>query len=264
MKPITLDELHSILLDIAKEFHRICVEHNIPYYMLGGTMLGAVRHKGFIPWDDDMDFGVPREHFEQLKRVLEEELPSHYRVLTMDNSDALVENFIKIEDRRTVVYEKYKENVQDKFGVNIDVFPIDECNYRKGLFSKNYWISILVKVQIFRFLYAKNMPLIKKMIAYTIKGSLFFLKERSIINFIEKYLVTKGDCYNNYYGAWGSREIVPNSFFGKGKLYDFEDYQFYGLDNSSAYLTNLYGDYMKLPPKEKQRSHLMGVFWKST
>ena len=75
MKKMTLDEIHLTLLDIAKEFDRICVKHNIPYYMIGGTMLGAVRHKGFIPWDDDMDFGVPVEYYEELQRILDKELP---------------------------------------------------------------------------------------------------------------------------------------------------------------------------------------------
>ena len=70
-----IKELQSILLDIAKEFHRICTMYEIPYYMVGGTQLGAVRHKGFIPWDDDMDFGVPRVYFEKLKVLLEESLP---------------------------------------------------------------------------------------------------------------------------------------------------------------------------------------------
>ena len=64
-KTISLPECHNILLNIAIDFHNTCAKHNIPYYMLGGTQLGAVRHKGFIPWDDDMDFGVPRMYFEQ-------------------------------------------------------------------------------------------------------------------------------------------------------------------------------------------------------
>ena len=79
MRPIDIEEAHHILLDIAKAFTKVCDENNIPYYMLGGTMLGAVRHKGFIPWDDDMDFGVPREYYDLLINVLEKELPSPYR-----------------------------------------------------------------------------------------------------------------------------------------------------------------------------------------
>ena len=74
-----VEELHKILLDIAKDFHQVCVDHNIPYYMLGGTMLGAVRHKGFIPWDDDMDFGVERKYLEKLEKIYAEKVNSPYK-----------------------------------------------------------------------------------------------------------------------------------------------------------------------------------------
>ena len=79
MKRIGIDEIHARVLAIAKEFDKICTRHQIPYYMLGGTMLGAIRHKGFIPWDDDMDFGVPIAYYDQLEEILKEELPSNYR-----------------------------------------------------------------------------------------------------------------------------------------------------------------------------------------
>ena len=69
-----VEEIHHILLNIAAAFHQICIKHDIPYCMLGGTMLGAVRHKGFIPWDDDMDFAVPREYYEKIIELLEQEL----------------------------------------------------------------------------------------------------------------------------------------------------------------------------------------------
>lgn len=70
MRKISIEELHAKLLDIAKVFHQICERHQIPYYMISGTMLGAVRHKDIIPWDDDMDFGVPREYFDELHAIL--------------------------------------------------------------------------------------------------------------------------------------------------------------------------------------------------
>lgn len=71
----TAEELHGILLAMAKTFHKICVEEDIPYYMVAGTMLGAKRHKGFIPWDDDMDFAIPRAYYEKAKNVLKTKLP---------------------------------------------------------------------------------------------------------------------------------------------------------------------------------------------
>ena len=101
-KTISLPECHSILLNIATAFHNICVAHNIPYYMLGGPQLGAVRHRGMIPWDDDMDFGVPREYFEQLKQILSTELQSSYNVISIDNTDYQVVKYGDVNGDGTI------------------------------------------------------------------------------------------------------------------------------------------------------------------
>ena len=95
MERIDIEEVHSRVLAIAKEFDRICTLHGIPYYMIGGTMLGAIRHKGFIPWDDDMDFGVPIEHYQELINILEKELPYPFRCCTYKNHPAVLFNFLK-------------------------------------------------------------------------------------------------------------------------------------------------------------------------
>ena len=81
IKELTFEELRHHLLEIAKAFDAVCRKNNIPYYMLGGTMLGAIRHKGFIPWDDDMDFGVPRKYFDTLIEIFERDLPSKYNAV---------------------------------------------------------------------------------------------------------------------------------------------------------------------------------------
>ena len=125
-KTISHSECHGILLNIATAFHNICVAHNIPYYMLGGTQLGAVRHRGMIPWDDDMDFGVPREYFEQLKHILLTELQPSYNVISIDSTTQYYGGFIKIEDSNTVV--DTLEDCSFPLGLNIDIFPLDRTN----------------------------------------------------------------------------------------------------------------------------------------
>ena len=97
LKKITLAECHKELLHIATAFDQICQKHHIPYYMLGGTILGAIRHNGFIPWDDDMDFGIPRPYFNQFIALAEQELPPKYKLITSKNSPALKKGFIKIQ-----------------------------------------------------------------------------------------------------------------------------------------------------------------------
>lgn len=261
MKQITdVKELHDILLGIGKEFHRICTENQIPYYMLGGTMLGAVRHKGFIPWDDDMDFGVPREHYERLKQVLAKQLSPTFKALTIENSDSLSFDYIKISDERTLINEFFKENTKESFGVNIDIFPLD-----KSLKKKSTEKTRLIIQQICQYVWlsTKPRPLPKKVVAYVLKSLLFWCDKLMVRNFINKHFVqTYGDYISNIYGHWGIREIVKVCVMGIPQLYEFEDTQFYGVAKPDEYLKSLYNDYMQLPPPEKRQVHINCAFWK--
>ncbi|MCD8304109.1 MAG: LicD family protein [Prevotellaceae bacterium] len=262
MRSLSLEDLHGLLLNIAKEFHRICEENHIPYFMLGGTMLGAVRHKGFIPWDDDMDFGVPREHFEKLKRALKQGLPPEMDVLTQENSDALVAGFIKIEDTRAVTKEQNTMGFAP-IGANVDIFPLDKCDGKTGRFSKCRLIGRLMSVQMYRFaISAKERPFPKNLLNYFIKTALFWLKKDDLLNYIDKHLMTDGDYIANYYGAWGYKETMPATIFSNRILYDFEDTQLYGVKDYDTYLKNLYNDYMQLPPEDQRHIHLQYAYWK--
>ena len=260
MKQITdVNELHGILLDIAKEFHRICTENDIPYYMLGGTMLGAIRHKGFIPWDDDMDFGVRREHFNRLKIVLRTQLDAKYKVLTFPESDVMYYDFIKIVDTRTRLEELYKENATGN-GINIDIFPLDPATSKEGNSKK---IERVLRLHSYRHLSIKPRPMVKKIIALAVKTVFFWWKKDTVIKYIDKHLVEKsGGFIANVYGAWGAKETVPAEVMGKPVLYAFENAEFYGVAMPDAYLKSLYGDYMQLPPAEKRHLHLVGAYWK--
>ncbi|MCD8281952.1 MAG: LicD family protein [Prevotella sp.] len=260
MKTVTLNELHALLLSIAKEFARICAAHGIPYYMLGGTMLGAVRHRGFIPWDDDMDFGVPRVYFDRLTGLLERELPSHLRVLTMDNSGTLIFPYIKIEDTRTIAEENWRADAAGEYGVNIDVFPLDPCGGRTGIWSKNRAIQTLLRIQTYRFVGAKSRPLIKRTAANVLKIVLHRMDKHAIINLIERCLCTTGDYVANRFGAWGAKEIMPSYIFNAAAMYAFEDTSFAGVKDFKTYLRCLYGDYMVLPPAAERRIHLRNIY----
>ena len=134
MKRIGLDAVHYHLLGIAKEFDRVCSTFGIPYYMAYGTMLGAIRHGGFIPWDDDMDFVVPIEYYHQLINCLEANLSYPYKCRTYKNSKAVIHCFIKIEDQRTIADNATIDlPTEEKIGINIDIFPLnryESLNYR--------------------------------------------------------------------------------------------------------------------------------------
>lgn len=261
MKSLEIDEVHRRVLAIAKEFDRICVKHRITYYMIGGTMLGAIRHKGFIPWDDDMDFGVPMESFQELIDVLDKELLYPYRCCTYKNHPAVLHNYIKIEDRDTCIDDKsIGLPLEKKLGLNVDVFPLNKCvlggkaekrlRRRVDLLGKAYLCSVSRGD-------SKARQLAKKCLRTLTGGSPLHLQQE-----IERRLqeINKGECLGNLLGRWREKEIVPQAWYGNGVRYQFEDTSFVGLKDYDKYLTRMYGDYMELPPKEKQVAHVDNVY----
>lgn len=241
-------EIQKRLLLMAVEFHNILGNHQIPYYMLGGTMLGAIRHKGFIPWDDDMDFGVPREHYDTAIGILEQELPPNLKVLKARDGEALYD-CCKIEDINTVVVEEGRHS--RKTGLFIDIFPLDRGNCRWGVTSRNWWIKHIMGINI----YKTSWPRTKKEQVVAIIVRLF---PNNFFNKLSRMLLFKtGDHIINYGGMWGSREIVSEKIFGAPTLYSFSDTELYGVTDADAYLQKLYGDYMKLPSEDKRHIHIL-------
>ncbi len=264
MKSITIEELHMLLLNMAKEMHEILVKHGIPYYMLGGSQLGAVRHQGIIPWDDDMDFGIPRDFFDNAVSILSKELPQRYKLHTTFDSPRMLGDLCKIEDTATLIQETaWKSHLKDEMGVFIDIFPLDYSDGRYHHFSRDRIIDFFVGLQKYRFFSIKPRPFGKKIIAVFIKSTFFWMKRTFITMFIRRFLLAKtGTHYANHYGAWMRKETVPISAFGLPVLYKFNDIQLYGVQDPDTYLKSLYGDYMKLPPPDCRKEHLAGKFFK--
>lgn len=253
----TIEELHSILLNLAVVFHQICVEEKIPYYMVAGTLLGAVRHKGFIPWDDDMDFGVPRPYFKQLRKALKSKLPKDYSVYSKEDG-IVASGILKITDNRTVHTHYWDENPNKQFGVSIDIFPIDMVNHK----WKRLLIDVILKIQGYKLFDASNRPWHKRLLAYFVKVFFWGISVNNTVRFIEKYLIEyKGAYLSNTYGVYGLKEVMPKEYVGELQLLPFENTQFYSVAMPYEYLSHLYGDYMKLPPESKRHIHIKDMFW---
>lgn len=250
-----MKEIHKILLDIMDDFHRVCAENNITYYMLGGTMLGAIRHKGFIPWDDDMDVGVPREEYNKLISIFNKKCSDKYILKAYENDKKHKYLFAKVYDRTTTVVE---DNDQYNVGgVFLDIFPLDNLSGDyNSVCSKINKLQLVRRVLIIRNKFRIKPRNIKtffvKIVSYLLNT---FLPKRVIFKIVKSVITEDNTKYiANCFGAWGIKEIAKRETFGTPKLYNFESANFYGVENPHKYLSDLYGDYMT-PPKNIQESH---------
>ena len=255
MEKIGLIEVQQHLLGIAKEFDRICTEHNIPYYMLYGTMLGAIRHKGFIPWDDDMDFGVPIEYYKKMEDALEKELKYPYRCCNYKNHPAVRLVYSKIEDMSTVIDDASIDlPLEKQLGVNIDIFPLNRCNREDKepwkLTRQSYWLSGAFTDSKLHRSFLRKMG--KMCLRFMLGGKPIYIQRR-----IERglYKVNSGKLFGCILGS-GTRNTVPIEWYGEGKRYQFEDASLLGPVDAHNYLKNIFGDYMQMPPESERHAHV--------
>lgn len=251
-------ELKKVLLKMMKWFHQVCLDNNIRYYALGGTMLGAVRHKGFIPWDDDIDVGVPRADYERLARVISNNKNGRYIIETPKSlASDFHYTYSKIYDTETTLVEHTKSNV--KRGVFIDVFPLDglantieesKKEFKKINRASKLLLSRTTAIRKGRSC-GKNAAVIMSQL---IPGIIIDNKklQRKIDAMCRAHDFDEYRYGGNLLGHWGFKEVMETSIMGTPTLYRFEDMEIYGAEQYEKYLSKLYGNWRKLPPKEKQ------------
>ena len=261
-----MDLLHQVDMDIAKAVVALCDKHNLTYYMLGGTMLGAIRHKGFIPWDDDIDFGMPRADYERFLALAETELPQGLKVVNYRNTPQYQYYITRILDADTQVEEERIGNDSRYTCASIDIFPIDGTP-NNALLRKIYFFRVLYHRALMSLCYKDSID--RKRKRSKKEKLLLWIMERipveklttpykqkcKIDKLLRKQPVEGAKYIGNIMGAYRTKEIVPAEFYGKGAYYQFEDTQFRGLEKYHEYLTYTYGDYMQLPPEDKRKTH---------
>ncbi len=268
-KQISLGEIHGIELGIMDYVHEVCEENQIKYYLVGGTLIGAIRHKGFIPWDDDMDLFMPREDYEHFKQVLKEK-PSEKFFFLNEDTEKNYYSFGKMIDTRTRLIEKDKDIQPSNMGVCIDIFPVDGIPFEPKDALKHY--KSIKRIDKLRMQYAyKRVPPTSNIIRWCYRGMVWIMARICGIKWLnkkEKQLLSKYQ-YNgskmvcNYFGAYGIRETVPKAFLSERCLVEFEGRRYYTTKNYDDFLKIIYGDYMQLPPAEKRvAKHDTEVYWK--
>ena len=244
-----------------KAFDRVCRENGLRYYMLGGTMLGALRHQGFIPWDDDADFGLPRADYEALLRLPEEKMPEGFRLRHYTKETGIPYAFARLEDVNTIYVEARRSGSGYVGGVYIDIFPLDEDSSVPILQGwKEFRVNVVKKL-----LYAHiadetavKHPVKRRVMAGIVKHTNTETLVRKLDTMVKGTQAgkksTSDSRYSNYLGHWGRRESIPYRVFGmKQKEYVFEDTRFFGPADGKAYLTSLYGPEYMVPPADAMR-----------
>ena len=248
-----LQQLKQVELNAFKAFIDVCEQLNLRYYLLGGTLLGAVRHKGFIPWDDDIDVGMPRADYEIFLEKAQKLLPEKYFVQSMHTEKDFFYNYAKIRDVETTYLESSVAHLRICHGVFIDIFPLDWYPAEteiKSFFKKKTNLTRRIE-NVFGGVYKRAWW--KKILCFLLTP----VSTREALERREQLYLSATDKRKtaNYSGAWGDKEIVPTEWYGEGRILEFEGLSVRAPKEYEKWLTQVYGDYMKLPPEEKRVGH---------
>ena len=258
MRRLNTEEVKKIQIEILDVVSSFCEENNINYWLDSGTLLGAIRHKGYIPWDDDIDIGMLREDYDKFAELFNQS-NDRYRFVDIDNTPDFYVAFGKVIDTNTILYEPDKNGV--KSCVNIDIFIYDNAPDDETVLKKMYdkrdrlvFISLFSRgAQI-----SNSNSGIKKLIKRVLH---FFLSGLSSAKYLKK-IVENSRLYSNAqtnnvgnFRSTVTRLTVSKSLFSTFVKTEFEGSWYSIMVGYDDYLTKLYGDYMQLPPKEEQITH---------
>lgn len=264
---INVETLKNIQMDILAAIDEFCHNNNIKYSMGCGTMLGAIRHKGYIPWDDDIDIYMLREDYNNLMHLFPEVYKERYCIKSLERNSLWDFVFAKAYDNRTITFEA--ANYNELYGVNIDIFPIDDVPN-----DEIQWLRYNKKrrrIQMDLYGLRRNIPFglrprdFARWIYY--KTISMRYTRRQLAEYVDSFCQMWNKKGYNYVFECSSGFSQKNRFrkeiFNSLIKYPFEDREFMGFENYDEYLRNGFGDYMQLPPKEKRIAHHhFKTYWK--
>ena len=254
MASYDIDTLHKHILQIMLSVDRVCREHEIRYYCWAGTMLGAVRHHGFIPWDDDMDICMPRPDYDRFMEHAHEWLPQPLEALSIETSATFPGSFGKIVDSSTTLIERGHSDYLA--GIYIDVFPID------GVPTS----SLMRRIAVTRY------KLLDKLLYFLHRDPykhgrgisswpILLIQRLFTHEWARKKLRAANTAYDYNKSEYvldyddGINGIIAKRILGTPTPVEFEGHELMGVELADEYLRTKYGDYMVIPPHDNQRQH---------
>lgn len=255
---LSREEWVRIQVEMLRTLVRALENSDLRYYAIGGTLLGAVRHQGFIPWDDDVDIAMPRPDYERFLRIANDIFPPEYRLITYRENWKLPYNTAKVFDVRTLLIPETRTSRRVELGVHIDVFSLDGADTSPIVhrFKIRLVKALRLLLQLGVLDNSRPRPVIKRVIILLAQA---FMRERTtrLIHSLIEYLITRNDyersdLVGTYLGAYGTREFFPKSSLEPATIVSFEGLQLRGVGELHNYLQRIYGNYMQFPPEEER------------
>lgn len=242
------------MLRILEAIDATCREHNLTYGIFAGSLIGAVRHKGFIPWDDDMDILMPRPDYERFIQHSREWLPQPFEFVCTENDPNYPLPFGKVQDASTTLIER--QHLSYLGGIYVDVFPLDAVPtnrivrwfhfmHYEFLRQALYWVH--------RDPYRHGHGPSSWIFLLTRKVTTLQRLQQKIRRILTRYSYDRCKYVADY--TDGLKGVMPRKIEGTYKPYEFEGKQFMGVANYDYYLSQMYGDYMQLPPEPQRKQH---------
>lgn len=273
MNTISMVDQRRIQLRVLKHFADICEKNKFRYFVIDGTLLGAVRHKGYIPWDDDIDVAMPRDDYD---RFLQE-----YKNINTDASVKLISRdinplyhlaFAKLYDGATILRERrVRKKYQFQYGIYIDIFPLDHIpsdpRERKSVVMRNYYLSKTISMNVIGLEVAHNSRVGKAL--YTLLYYMqkpFPIKQLTLLQEKRIKACNQKSKDSGLIKVLAFQDANPEQYFYEK---DFEEYNYMPFEDLQVrvpkgyvrILTNLYGDYMQLPPESERVTHGIEAYW---
>ncbi|NLJ57895.1 MAG: LicD family protein [Tissierellia bacterium] len=258
-----LRKVQLVQLEILNEFDRICKMNNLPYQLFSGSLLGAVRHKGFIPWDDDVDVCMLRKDYNRFLKICREELDESYFLQTHETDKEYIHSFARIRKNNTFALQHYYSNVDMHHGIFIDVFPLDNILPNTILGKLQYFaIYILRKLKFIKIkaLHSNNIykKIVERILYYLLKPF-----KMNTINKIETKIACMFENRNTKFSTClteGEKDVYYRYIVENDEFYDivqmeFEGHLFPAPRDYHKILTRNFNDYMSLPPIEERKPH---------
>lgn len=272
---ISLEELQNLELEILQAFHDFCECHHLRYYLSGGTLIGAIRHKGFIPWDDDIDVCMPRPDYMKLVGLLKDGMLDQYRRIDCRYLQPdCPSSIIRIYDTRTeITFDNFR--VPYKIGCWIDIFSLDgvesdpvkrKKHFKEMRLALDLFICCLTKFG------GKRRSKMVSILQYGLVPFLPFIRMAGYQRYLDwmdriarRYSYTECEYVGVLEGRAEDKEAMKKSDMEPAIQVDFNGRKFYTMANYDQYLTNLYGDYMTPPPEaERVSRHDIRIYWKES